>query len=114
MFIVVEDGKSRNVSVDKADVTLGRSSSNDIQVVDLRVSRHHCTFLLREGVLSVRDEGSQNGTFVNGALVERKQVEAGDRIDIGSAHIYFERMPQEQQRDEDVTWTGVELVTASS
>ncbi|MHC4135642.1 MAG: sigma 54-interacting transcriptional regulator [Planctomycetota bacterium] len=107
-FIVVEDGKTRHVNVDKPAVTLGRSSSNDIPVVDLRVSRHHCTFLVREGVTTVRDEGSQNGTFVNGALVERKQVKAGDRVDIGSAHIYFERMPREQQQEEDVTWTGVD------
>ena len=106
-FIVVEDGKTRNVTVDKPKVTLGRSSSNDIQVVDVRVSRHHCTFVQREGAVTVRDEGSQNGTFVNGALVERKQVEAGDRVDVGSAQIYLERMPQEQG-EEDVTWTGVD------
>ncbi|MHC4550109.1 MAG: sigma 54-interacting transcriptional regulator [Planctomycetota bacterium] len=106
-FILIEEGKTRNLTIDKPTVTVGRSSTNDIQVVDLRVSRHHCTFLVREGVMTVHDEGSQNGTFVNGALVERKRIEAGDRIDVGSARIYYERMPQEQG-EEDVTWTGVD------
>ena len=106
-FIVVEDGKTRHVTVDKPIVTLGRSSSNGIAVVDLRVSRHHCTFLLREDVMTVRDEGSQNGTFVNGALVDRTAIKPGDRIDIGAARIYYDQMPRDDS-EEDVTWAGVD------
>ena len=92
-FIVVEEGETRNVSVDKPAITLGRSSQCDIPVKDIRVSRTHCTFLVKDGGLTVRDEGSQNGTFVNGALVDRKALKPGDRIDVGSARIYIERMP---------------------
>jgi transcriptional regulator with GAF, ATPase, and Fis domain len=55
----------------------------------------------------VRDEGSQNGTFVNGALVEHKQLKPGDRIDIGSVRIYFEQMPREEEEN-DATWSGVD------
>ena len=106
-FIVVEDGETRNLSVDKPVVTIGRSSGNDIQVKDIRVSRHHCTFGVKEGAWYVRDEGSQNGTFVNGALVDRKQLRPGDRIDVGAARVYLERIPRESA-DEDVTWTGVD------
>ncbi|MFI5402636.1 MAG: sigma 54-interacting transcriptional regulator [Planctomycetota bacterium] len=106
-FIVVEEGETRNLSFDKASITIGRSSQCDIPVKDLRVSRTHCTFLLKDGGVTIRDEGSQNGTFINGVLVERKALKAGDRIDIGSVRVYFERMPQEGA-EEDVTWTGVD------
>jgi len=106
-FILIENGETRDVDVDKPVIRLGRSSSNDIQVMDLRVSRHHCTFALRDGRMVVQDEGSQNGTFVNGALVEQQQLKPGDRIDVGSARLYYERMPQEQG-EEDVTWAGVD------
>jgi len=106
-FIVVEEGETRNLSLDKPAITLGRSSQCDIPVKDIRVSRTHCTFLVKDGTVTVRDEGSQNGTFVNGALVEKKPLKAGDRIDVGSARVYFERMPQ-GGAEEDVTWTGVD------
>jgi len=106
-FIVVEEGETRDVQVDKPRVTVGRSSANDIQITDVRISRHHCTFVAQQGHMIVCDEGSQNGTFVNGALVERSPVKAGDRVDVGLARIYFERMPREEG-EEDVTWTGVD------
>ena len=107
-FILVLDGETRTVNVDKPVVTVGRSSSTDLQVTDIRVSRHHCTFRLKDGVMSVQDEGSQNGTFVNGALVEGAALKPGDRVDVGSSQIYFERMPQDRAEDEDVTWAGVD------
>jgi len=106
-FIIVEEKDTRNVTVDKPVIAVGRASATDIQIVDIRISRHHCTFYVQEGHLWVRDEGSQNGTFVNGALVEQARVKAGDRIDIGSSRIYVERMPQEAG-DEDVTLAGVD------
>jgi len=106
-FIVIEEGETRNVSFDKPVITIGRSSQTDIPVKDLRVSRKHCEFLTQEGRVTVRDRGSQNGTFVNGALVEHKVLKPGDRIDVGSVRLYFERMPRDEDNS-DVTWAGVD------
>jgi len=106
-FIIVEDGETRNVAFDQEKVKVGRSSANDIPVKDIRVSRHHCTFYRRDNAVFVRDESSQNGTFVNGALVEQKQLGPGDRIDVGSAALYLEKMPH-QEAEGDITWTGVD------
>jgi len=106
-FIVVDEGETRNLRIDKPIITVGRSSQSDIQIKDIRVSRHHCTLLVQDGTITVRDEGSQNGTFVNGALVERKPLKPGDRVDVGSARLYLERMPR-GGAEEDVTWTGVD------
>jgi transcriptional regulator with GAF, ATPase, and Fis domain len=104
-FIVVEDGASKSVTVDKPVITLGRAPTTDIHIVDARISRHHCTFALRDGRMTVRDEASQNGTFVNGALVQAKQLKPGDRIDVGPAHLFYERSPAEPEEG-DVTWAG--------
>ncbi|MGQ0613703.1 MAG: sigma 54-interacting transcriptional regulator [Planctomycetaceae bacterium] len=107
VYIVEEEGESKTLSLDKPVVVLGRSSAVDIVVRDLRVSRKHCSFhLTGEGVTLV-DEASQNGTFVNGALVDRRLLKPGDRVDVGSVRIYFQRAPSEQE-DDDVTWTGVD------
>jgi len=106
-FIIVEDGETRNLSINKPTMTVGRSSANDIPVKDIRVSRQHCTFRTKGSTTVVKDEGSQNGTFVNGALVEHKELKPGDRIDVGTAAIYFEQMPR-AEADGDITWSGVD------
>jgi transcriptional regulator with GAF, ATPase, and Fis domain len=106
-FIVVEENETRTLNIQKPHATVGRSSNNDIAIQDIRVSRHHATFHEKGNVIFVRDEGSQNGTFVNGALVEQKQIKAGDRVDVGAARIYLEKMPQ-MESEGDITWTGVD------
>src|SRR5262249_30282836 len=51
----------------------GRAPSDDVDVVveDQKMSRCHATFDRAGLVVSLRDEGSSNGTFVNGRQVER-------------------------------------------
>jgi len=106
-YIVIEDGQTRMVASDKDVVVLGRSSQNDIVVRDVRVSRRHCRFVRAGASVSVVDEASQNGTFVNGVLVEKKVLKPGDRIDVGNIRVFFERQPVETQ-EEDPTWAGVD------
>src|SRR5919199_211816 len=51
------------------DVALGRGLENTIVLEDGRVSRSHARLILTSGHWTVRDEGSTNGTFVNGRMV---------------------------------------------
>src|SRR5262245_49497513 len=46
-------------------VTVGREAGADLVVADTRVSRLHARFCLREGLLTVEDLGSRNGTNVD-------------------------------------------------
>jgi len=106
-FIVIEEGDTKTLTIDQREVTVGRSSATDIPVRDIRASRRHATFTTENGGTELQDLGSQNGTFVNGALVESKVVRPGDMIDIGSVKIYFEQMPREEAEGES-TWAGVD------
>jgi transcriptional regulator with GAF, ATPase, and Fis domain len=106
-FIVHEERDVRTLSFDKPQIVLGRSSGADIVVRDIRVSKRHCTFAMTPEGMAVIDDASTNGTFVNGTLVERKLLKPGDRIDVGSVRVYFERQPSDPH-DTDVTWTGVD------
>jgi ABC-type multidrug transport system ATPase subunit len=55
------------------------------------VSRRHAAFDVGNGKTTVRDLGSTNGTFVNGARIDRPRViVAGDRIDIGPYQFTFD------------------------
>jgi sigma-B regulation protein RsbU (phosphoserine phosphatase) len=90
-FIVrPKDYEPSVVKLDKMRMTIGRSSRNDICIGDPFASRLHAE-LVREGdrVLLV-DNGSANGTFLNGQRVTGSiGLHAGDLIRIGETEIEY-------------------------
>ncbi|MHC4937614.1 MAG: sigma 54-interacting transcriptional regulator [Planctomycetota bacterium] len=104
-FIVIEEGDTKTLTIDKTEVILGRSSSTEIPVKDIRVSRQHCSFLTEGGQTVVKDLGSQNGTFVNGNLIDSKPLKPGDLVETGAVRVFFDRMPDDGLEAEP-TWGG--------
>ncbi len=77
--------------VDEVDVRRGAhrelapraKGSYELVVDDPRVSSHHARFTWLGRAWHVEDQGSRNGTFVNGARIERAVLADGDIIDVG-------------------------------
>lgn len=67
------------------ETLVGRGSEADIPIEEPRVSRRHAVFKVNsKGHVTIEDQGSSNGTFVNGQRVKkRKELEDGDRIQVG-------------------------------
>jgi len=77
-------GDGASYVLDKPETTAGRSSSCDILLDDITVSRQHVTFSLRDGVVVVSDHGSLNGTYVNRQLINAPTILVnGDEVQIG-------------------------------
>lgn len=70
---------------DGEDVVVGRSSDLDMVLVEEMVSRRHAIFRMADGMLSVEDLGSTNGTFVNGERINKATLKEGDRVLIGTS-----------------------------
>ena len=73
--------------------TIGRSEAADICIPEGTVSGTHCTiFQSEDGIYCVHDEGSTNGTRVNGRKLEDDVVpmENGDLLQVGSVEMMFE------------------------
>jgi transcriptional regulator with AAA-type ATPase domain len=71
--------------------TLGRSSACTIQLLDEKVSRLHSTILRDDDRFVVNDEGSSNGTGVNGRLLlEPHPLKPGDEVAVGNNLLLFE------------------------
>jgi hypothetical protein len=70
---------------------LGRSRECEVVVADLNVSRRHAEIHLEAGTYWLVDLESTNGTMVNGKRVKRVKLESGDRIEVGSTELVFER-----------------------
>jgi len=70
-------------------LSVGRSSTNSLQVHDTKLSRQHCQIRATPDGYFVRDLGSKNGTFVNGARITEARLRNGDRIQVGLTRFLF-------------------------
>ena len=70
-FVYVIQGFDQGVreDIECSVFRIGRDSSNQLQLRDSEVSRHHAEIRLADGDVTVHDLGSSNGTFVNGCLL---------------------------------------------
>src|SRR5690242_19619585 len=66
---------------------LGRAADNDVQLEHPSVSATHCELLLGCGPIAVRDCGSTNGTFVDGAPVQTATLLAGQTLRLGGVEL---------------------------
>ena len=72
------------------EISIGRDRSNGLPIIDLSVSRRHCS-IRRLGAerYEIRDLGSRNGTAVNGLPITERLLGHGDEIRIGDCHFLF-------------------------
>ena len=78
-----ETGKERWISIVPPRFTMGRSSSNDMVLTQMSISRAHAEMVVEEGEYVIRDLGSKHGTFLNGQKIDQAKLKNGDRIQLG-------------------------------
>jgi pSer/pThr/pTyr-binding forkhead associated (FHA) protein len=96
-MVRIEEGKEpgRIYEIRKESLSIGRSRESDIFLEDLAVSRLHASLIsLGNNNYALRDEGSANGTKVNGQQVNKYQpypLQEGDKIQLGQTVLVFAR-----------------------
>ena len=84
-WLVSKDG--RNFQLNLGSTTIGRSSDNDIRVLDPEVSKHHAKIVESNGHYKLHDLGSTNGTWVNGNVVNSPIIlRSEDEIRLGDSY----------------------------
>jgi adenylate cyclase len=81
--IVSADGQRTFQLQPGATCLVGRAPTSDLSVVDPTISRKHAEVEWSGYAVRVRDLGSSNGTFVNGARVETATLAAEDVVTFG-------------------------------
>ena len=77
-------------SCDQDIISIGRDTSNDIQLKDSAVSRRHCVIRSESNQYWITDLDSINGTLVNGKLATRATLlTEGAVIGIGNHKFLF-------------------------
>ncbi len=75
--------------ITRPTTTMGRSNTCEIVLTDPQVSRQHCQLILGMGGVTLRDLGSTNGTFLNGARISESSIRNQDVISIGATRLRF-------------------------
>ncbi|MDH5518602.1 MAG: FHA domain-containing protein [Gammaproteobacteria bacterium] len=83
-LIISHDGKIESqYDISSDTTTIGRHKNNDICIDNLSVSAHHAQLLKILDDCFLEDMNSSNGTYVNGNLIKKIQLNNGDEIKIG-------------------------------
>ncbi len=83
LTVVAGPNRGSNFVVQEGETSIGRQTGNVIVLPSSKVSKKHCSINVKDGEVSIKDEGSSNGTFVNGVLTRAKKLNPGDRIGVG-------------------------------
>ena len=87
---LIDTTNNRAYDLASARLLIGRESKNDIAVHDVNASRTHAELRFEpQGVWTITDLGSTNGTLVNGREVATQPLSEGDRITIGMTNFMF-------------------------
>lgn len=83
--LLVQDaaGSVWEAAISKSPFTIGRQADSDLVLQDNRVSRRHARIVRTAQGYVLEDSESRHGTHVNGARIERRVLQDGDRINLG-------------------------------
>lgn len=98
-------------------VLAGRATDADLRILDQSASRHHARFLIERGTARVRDLGSRNRTWVNGAPVPEgteRTLASGDVITIGSLTLVLHRFSPHAAAEQNFSPMVVELGSSTA
>ncbi len=98
----------RNVDLGEGETVLGRDESCDVVLRDRSVSRRHAVVVARGASVTIRDLGSRNGSWVNGArTVGDRRLRAGDRVELGVCALSVTQVLADHD-DHDDGWIAVQ------
>ncbi len=96
-------------------VSIGRSPESSIIIDDELVSWDHCCVINLNGRISLKDNNSRNGVFVDGEKVEHCELSIGSNIQIGDTVMKLELLSETEVefRQSLYTRANMDLLTGA-
>jgi pSer/pThr/pTyr-binding forkhead associated (FHA) protein len=82
LVLLKKNGSHKNFPLPSNVTVIGRRHTCDLCIPLISVSRRHCQISCDNGVWTIRDLDSRNGTYLNGKRVKEAVIKAGDSIKI--------------------------------
>ncbi|MDK1030992.1 MAG: ATP-binding protein [Planctomycetia bacterium] len=93
LTVIQGPDRDKVFDVNGSEATIGRDPSCEVSLNDKKVSRRHALLRQTGKSMYLKDLGSANGTFVNGAQVSETSINPGDQIRIGQTLMRLEGRP---------------------
>lgn len=75
--------------LERDSITVGRSSTCEVQLDSEEVSRTHCRLARVDDEYVIEDAGSRNGIYVNGLKVRSAVLRDGDELQLGDVILQY-------------------------
>ena len=89
LILKYEAAVLKEILLQKATLTVGRTPGNDVVIDNPAVSGHHARLLLEQDHFLLEDMNSLNGTFLNNQRIRKSPLKDGDEILIGKHTLVF-------------------------
>lgn len=73
----------------KGTFSIGRDPKCDLFLSNMTVSRHHATITIDDNGAHIVDEGSLNGTWIDGKVADKADLVPGSRVQIGNFDMVY-------------------------
>jgi pSer/pThr/pTyr-binding forkhead associated (FHA) protein len=91
LVVIAGPDKGRSFALDPSGpLLLGRGKAVEIRLGDPSISKVHCRLTWDGQPLTVADQGSSFGTFVNDQRVTQQPLRPGDVIRVGASQLRLE------------------------
>jgi len=83
--VLYPEDSRQTLQIPENGLLIGRSPDCDLCLTDEFISAKHCKIFFENEELFIEDQGSTNGTFIDGTQVEKKSsLKEGQGIQIGA------------------------------
>ncbi len=89
LILKLKDRELKRITINKSVFTIGRDEDNDLTIDNIGISRYHTKIEYRGNEFYVVDNGSSNGTFLNGTQIDSHPIKNDDEIQLGKYKIIF-------------------------
>ena len=98
---IKRDGRfEREFPLARERIRIGRAPDCEIHIDDPAVSGKHAMLITILEESFVQDLGSTNGTYVNGESVEKRELQDGDVVTIGSLELTFHKDEEDEELEQ--------------
>ena len=107
-IILSEIMRGKSFELVNDQYTIGRTENNDICIPEDTLSSNHCVLLKESDTFKVIDQGSTNGTRINGERISESYLNSSDILQVGGIEILFD-CEDESNKQSHTTQTNINL-----
>ncbi len=110
LIFLDDQGAPSRFPLGKATLMLGSAQESEILLKDNTVSKNHASIIYDKNKFWLRDNGSTNGSLVNGKPAQYQQLQNGDTLQFGSYKFFFDEFYQTQEMLEKTISQNIKII----